>query len=84
MRKIITTTAHYVPTTWGLIDEGGEITAFAKFSRGDMDSDYDVYGDDADAYKKFELDGFTKTQVVQNYAEGYKWLKDNAESEIGA
>lgn len=84
MRKIITTQAHYTPVTWGIMDREGEITAYIKFVRTDADTSYIVYGDDADVYKEFEEDGFTKTKTVSSYAEGYRWLKENAEDSLEA
>lgn len=82
MRKVISKRLNYIPEEWGILDREGKIIAFVKFAP--MNNDYSNYGDDADVYEEFERDGFTLSKEVKNYAEGYKWLKDNAEDSIGA
>lgn len=81
MRKMISKRLSYIPVECGVKDEEGKITAFVRFTR--MDNDYSMYGDDADVYEEFEREGFTLTKVTKDYAEAYKWLKDNAEDSIG-
>ena len=81
MRKMISKRINYIPAEWGVKDEEGKITAFIRFTR--MDNDYSMYGDDADVYEEFEREGFTLTKTAKDYAEAYKWLKDNAEDSIG-
>ena len=81
MRKMISKTITYIPVEWGVKDETDKTIAFVRFIR--IDNDYSMYGDDADVYEEFEREGFTITKSVENYAEAYKWLKDNAEDSIG-
>lgn len=81
MRRIISKTISYIPVEWGVKDEEGKITAFVRFAR--MDNDYSMYGNDADVYEEFEREGFTLTKITKDYAEAYKWLKENAEDSIG-
>lgn len=81
MRRIISKRLSYIPVEWGVKDEDSKITAFARFTR--MDNDYSMYGDDADVYEEFEREGFVLTKTTNDYAEAYKWLKDNAEDSIG-
>lgn len=81
MRRIISKRLSYIPVEWGVRDEDDKTIAFVRFIR--MDNDYSMYGDNADAYEEFEQEGFTLTKSVENYAEAYKWLKDNAEDSIG-
>jgi hypothetical protein len=80
MRKVISKIINYIPVEWGIKDDG-KITAFVRFTR--VDNDYSMYGDDADVYEEFEREGFTITKTTNNYAEAYKWLRDNADSSIG-
>ena len=51
--------------------------AWAKLCRVDKPSDYNFYGDDADAYESFEADGFVISNEVADYAEAEKWIKTN-------
>lgn len=81
MRRAISKRINYIPVEWGVKDEEGKITAFVRFTR--MDNDYSMYGDDAGVYEEFEREGFTLTKSVKDYAEAYKWLRDNAEDSIG-
>ena len=81
MRKMISKRLNYIPVEWGVKDEDGKIIAFVRFTR--MDNDYSMYGDDADVYEEFEREGFTLTKTAYDYAEAYKWLRDNAEDSIG-
>lgn len=80
MRKVISKIINYIPVEWGIKDDG-KIVAFVRFAR--VDNDYSMYGDDADVYEEFEREGFTITKTTNNYAEAYKWLRDNADSSIG-
>lgn len=80
MRKVISKIINYIPVEWGIKDDG-KIVAFVRFTR--VDNDYSMYGNDADAYEEFEREGFTITKTTNNYAEAYKWLRDNADSSIG-
>lgn len=82
MRKMIAKMLKYIPEEWGMINRDGKIVAFVRFTS--INNDYSTYGDDADAYEEFEKDGFTLTKEVNNYTDGYKWLKENAEDSIGA
>lgn len=85
MRKTITINTHYIPLEWGIRDEAskvGGLTAFVRYVRSDDPSEYYKYGDDADTYKAFEEEGFIKTKTFTNYADCYKWLKENAEDSI--
>ncbi len=72
-----------MPVSWGIEDNEGNLSAFIHYSRIDDPSSYSVYGDMADLYERFEEGGFSKHQPVKSYAEGYAWLRENAETEIG-
>lgn len=76
-RKSRFITANYLPTEWGVKVEGEKITAWAKLCRVGKPSDYNFYGDDADAYESFEADGFVISNEVAGYAEAEKWIKMN-------
>ncbi len=80
MRKMISKRLNYIPVEWGVKDDG-KIVAFVRFVA--LDNDYSTYGDDADVYEEFEREGFTITKTADDYADAYKWLRDNAEDSIG-
>lgn len=70
-------TAHYLPMEWGVKAQGDKIVAWARMCRADKLTDYNFYGDDADAYKSFEAEGFILSAEVANFAEADKWIKAN-------
>lgn len=78
MRQVITIPTHYMPIQWGVKMVGNGMLVWALYKRTDSEEAYNLaYGDDADTYRAFEEEGFTRTKKVADRAEAEQWLNIN-------